>query len=292
MASVPSLHPPHGPRVLHVAHGIPDFALAERPGSPPWRRFLEGIDLEAYEALIVISAHGTSRQRAVLKSGRDEPRLLHDYRGFDRRLSDLSLVVPAAKTALRHRLLDELRILDLPIEDAPDAGLDHGVWVPIIGGFGSHPRCPLFALDLPLQVPLARLKEWGENLAELTPRILWLTSGGIVHNLAALSWDDPQGPPYDWAREFWNRVEALAQRGDFEPLLRPWELPGGALSVPTREHYAPFILATGLAKGPLLTLAEGFAYRCLSLELLADQRPHRTDDAALAARSRIPSTIE
>ena len=258
--------------VLHLAHGTPDFAL---PGGEPaarWRTLLGRLNLGRYEAVVVVSAHAAEKARAVLAGGMASPPLLHDYRGFNPTLTDLHLETPAAAEELRHRLLAGLGVLGLPVADEPTRPLDHGVWVPLLGAFGSRLPVPVFSLGLPLHDPLGRVRKWGEELGSLPLRVLWISSGGIVHNLSALAWDEPEGTPYGWARDFWEAVETHTAKNALEPLLDPWTLPGGSLAVPTREHYAPFILASGLAGRPLVPLAGGFAYRSLSLEVLAGAR--------------------
>jgi 4,5-DOPA dioxygenase extradiol len=255
--------------VLHLAHGTPDFALPDRTASRRWREVLEDVDPQAYEAVVVISAHGSVKGHfAVLAGGVSSPPLLHDYRGFDPALAESALDVPAASEDLRTRVLTGLGGLGLSVRDSPDRPLDHGVWVPLLGGFGTRLSVPVFSLGLPLEAPLERVREWGVRLASLPLRILWITSGGIVHNLAALAWDEPEGPPYGWARDFWTAVEQHLSAEGIEPLLDPWKLPGGSLAVPTREHYAPFVVALGLAGRAPLPRATGFAYRSLSLEVL------------------------
>ena len=256
--------------MLHLAHGTPDFALPGREPAVRWNALLGETDLAAYEAVVVVSAHAASKDRvAILAGGAASPPLLHDYRGFDPTLADLGLETPAAPEELRATLLTELGGLGLPVRDAPGLPLDHGVWVPLLGTFGPRLPVPVFSLGLPLHFPLERVREWGVRLAALPLRLLWIASGGIVHNLSALAWDEPHGPPYGWAHDFWTAVEEHLAAGQAEPLLHPWELPGGSLAVPTREHYAPFVLAGGLAGRPLVPLASGFAYRSLSLEVLA-----------------------
>jgi 4,5-DOPA dioxygenase extradiol len=258
------------PHVLHLAHGTPDFALPEREEAKRWRRTLAGADPASYDAVVVVSAHASAPARnARLSGGVASPPLLHDYRGFDPALASLRLDVPEARPELRDPILAELGALGLAVRDAPEAALDHGVWVPLTGIFGPRLPVPVFSLGLPLHAPLGRVREWGQRLAALPLRLLWITSGGVVHNLSALAWNEPEGPPYGWARDFWEAVAGHLAEGHDEPLLEPWKLPGGSLAVPTPEHYAPFVFATGLTDRPLLPLATGFAYRGLSLEVLA-----------------------
>lgn len=261
------------PRVVHLAHGTPDFALPGRSEGARWRAALAGIDPDSARALVVVSAHAASPRGLVLAGGSADPPLLHDYRGFDPSLSTLALSAPAAAPDLREEILSALAGLGIPVRDEPRTPLDHGVWVPLIGALGPRLSCPVFALGLPLHLPLERIREGGERLAPLLPGVVWITSGGVVHNLAALDWSSPDGPPFGWARDFWESVSEHLGAGNPEPLLRPWELPGGSLAVPTREHYAPFVFATGLAAPdrPLAPRAMGFAYRSLSLEVLADR---------------------
>lgn len=67
-------------------------------------------------------------------------------------------------------------------------------------------------------------------------------SGNLVHNLHAYGWGRRQIKPFDWAVRFENRVREMLLAGDHESLIAYEKLGRDAmLSVPTPEHYLPFI---------------------------------------------------
>jgi len=67
-------------------------------------------------------------------------------------------------------------------------------------------------------------------------------SGSIVHNLRMLRWG---GKPHDWAIEFNEWVKKLVNAKDDLGLLNYLSAPGGKMSVPTPDHYYPFLFALG-----------------------------------------------
>ena len=67
-------------------------------------------------------------------------------------------------------------------------------------------------------------------------------SGSIVHNLRNLRWG---GPPHTWATQFNSWVKELVEKKDDQALLKYLNAPGGKMSVPTPDHYYPFLFILG-----------------------------------------------
>ena len=72
----------------------------------------------------------------------------------------------------------------------------------------------------------------------------------MTHNLGALSWDDPNAPPEDWAVEFSNFVHKsleLTGKEREQALLKYKEEPTCRLAHPRTEHLVPLFFSLGTA---------------------------------------------
>ena len=136
----------------------------------------------------------------------------------------------------------------MPAVVSPTRGLDHGAWVPLLLALPDAP-IPVVQVALPA-VPPEALLGLGEALRPLRDEgVLLVASGGMVHNLGAVDFANPDGPPAEpWAVDFdrwaWERA-ALQER---EPLAR-WQrlAPHPDLAHPTTDHFDPLLVAVGAA---------------------------------------------
>jgi 4,5-DOPA dioxygenase extradiol len=90
----------------------------------------------------------------------------------------------------------------------------------------------------------------GARLSQLRDeQILVLASGNLVHNLHAYSWGNQGVKAFDWAQEFEAYAKTLLAVRNHEPLIA-YETMGRAalLSVPTPDHYLPFLYAISLCR--------------------------------------------
>jgi 4,5-DOPA dioxygenase extradiol len=82
--------------------------------------------------------------------------------------------------------------------------------------------------------------------------ILILGSGNVVHNLPKMDWSD-RAEPFGWAVEFDEFVKRRTEEGDVARLAEdPRRMPGGEQSVPTPDHWYPYLYAIGAAAGDRL----------------------------------------
>ena len=94
--------------------------------------------------------------------------------------------------------------------------------------------------------------------------MLFMGSGGIVHNLRRLDWADASGPQ-PWALQFERWIRERLAAGDETALLDWPQAPGAAESVPTTEHLDPLFVALGAAHGAPSPIFEGWQLGSLSL---------------------------
>ncbi|HQR47242.1 MAG TPA: class III extradiol ring-cleavage dioxygenase, partial [Thermoanaerobaculia bacterium] len=108
----------------------------------------------------------------------------------------------------------------------------------------------------------------GRALAPLRDEgVLLLGSGGLVHNLRSLDWENRDAPPASWAVEFETWVRGRLAVRDDEALLAYRERGPHALRAhPTAEHVDPLFFALGAAAGePCRSVFDGFEFATLSM---------------------------
>lgn len=77
-----------------------------------------------------------------------------------------------------------------------------------------------------------------------------LGSGNIVHNLHTYAWGKHHLDPYEWALRFEKSIRTALAAGDTESLVAYENLgPDAILSVPTPDHYLPFLYVLAQRKG-------------------------------------------
>jgi 4,5-DOPA dioxygenase extradiol len=252
--------------VLFVSHGAPTAALDRGPYAASLRRFgetLTGADRPA--AIAVVSAHWQVRG-PVGVTGAARPETVHDFSGFPEPLYRLRYDVPG-DPRLAAQIAARLSGAGVPAVVSPSRGLDHGAWVPLLLSLPDA-SIPVVQVALPA-VPPEALLGFGEALRPLRDEgVLLVASGGLVHNLGAVDFANPDAPPVAWAVEFdrwaWERAE-LQER---EPLARWRRLaPHPAQAHPHTDHFDPLLVALGAAwPGERAeSIFEGIAYQSLSL---------------------------
>jgi 4,5-DOPA dioxygenase extradiol len=230
--------------VLFVSHGAPTVAL-ERGA---FAAALEGFAARAGKprAALVVSAHWTThREIGITAAARH--RLIYDFSGFPEALYAIQWPAPGAPdVAARAAALVEAAGFRARLD--PLRGLDHGAWIPLRFVF-PEADVPVAQLALP-EVEPARLLALGVALAPLRDEgVLLVASGGLLHNLAAIRFDE-DAQPDPWAAEFdaWiaGRIDAL----DVDALARWRELaPHADRAAPSPEHLDPLFVALG-ARAP------------------------------------------
>jgi len=254
--------PPLQP-VLFVSHGAPTLAL----DGGAWARDLGAWAgaLREVRAILVFSAHWENPGPVrVMASAR--PETLHDFGGFPEPLYRMQYPSPG-DPALAQRVVDLLQAAGVAAEPDPDRPLDHGAWVPLRAAF-PEARIPVVQVSLPVPRTPRQLFELGRALRPLRREgVLFVASGGIVHNLRLLDWSG-RLPPEGWALGFEAWVaERLA---DPPALFEAAQAPGYAKAVPTSEHFDPLYIALGAADGsPASTVHQGWQLGSLSLRIWA-----------------------
>lgn len=228
---------------LFLSHGSPMLAVEDSAAG----RFLDGLgaQLPWPKAIVVASAHFMT-DRPML-GGHASPHTVHDFGGFPAPLYQIRYPAPgdpALAEAIRARL-DEAG-LKPKVREAH--GLDHGVWVPLRRMY-PQADIPVVPLSVMPHGTAAQHYALGRALAPLREEgVLVIGSGGFVHNLGDLDWQQRDAPLAPWAREFGDWMHERLDAHDHAALM-DWraQAPHARHAHPTVEHLMPLFVALGAA---------------------------------------------
>ena len=250
--------------VLFVSHGSPELALATEH---PWAKALGdyGRSLPA-RAILAISAHWWTHELKITAA--PHPGVLHDFSGFQEALYALNYPAPG-DPALAASIAATLESSGFTISQDLARPLDHGAWA-VLRHLRPGADLPVIQLSLPRWEP-ARLLELGQALAPLREAgIAILASGGLVHNLGRLAWNEQGDQSLPWALEAETWALNAIRNRDTEALLaHRTRWPHSMEAAPTTEHLDPIFVALGATKGETpRDLFRGFQLGSLSLASL------------------------
>ncbi|MEC3974668.1 dioxygenase family protein [Amycolatopsis sp. H20-H5] len=226
--------------VLYLSHGAPPLADDET-----WTRQLAewSTDLEKPKAILVVSAHW---EEAPLTLGATTTvPLVYDFWGFPDHYYAVKYEAPGAPD-LAAKVRKLLKTPQTPVHDAPDRGLDHGAYVPLVEMFPKA-DLPVLQISMPSLDP-QQLFDLGKRLAPLRDEgVLIIGSGFFTHNLSALRQvDGPNGTPPTWSTEFDHWGAETLSTGDLDALLDfQHKAPAAPLAHPRTEHFAPLFVSLG-----------------------------------------------
>ncbi len=223
--------------VIFIAHGSP-LLLDDAGWVAELNRWAHA--LPRPKAVLMLSAHWEQKP-VTLGATRTVP-LVYDFYGFPKKYYEVTYPAPGAPE-LAARVWETLGETQ-PVAQAPDRGLDHGAYVPLIAMYPDA-GVPVLQVSLPtLDAPT--LYALGQALAPLRREgVLIVGSGFLTHNLRALDLR-PNAMTPSWAAEFdaWS-ADVLARR-DVDALLDYRKrAPGVRQALPTQEHFVPVVVALG-----------------------------------------------
>src|SRR5262245_8311920 len=178
--------------------------------------------------ILMVSAHWDARP-ATLGATRTVP-LVHDFSGFPERYYAARYPAPGAPQ-LATRVRELLAQRGIASTDAPERGLDHGAYVPLVAMYPLA-DVPVLQLSLPgLDAP--RLFELGRALAPLRREgVLVFGSGFLTHNMRFAF--QPGTPA--WAKDFDAWAADALSRFDVDALVDfAARAPAARMALPTWE---------------------------------------------------------
>lgn len=257
---------------VFLSHGTPMLALQE----PEDDAFVRNVHAwfsklpEKPRAVVVVSAHGLSEEGTVEISAVTKNSLIYDFRGFPAALYQVRYEAPGAPD-LVPRLIELISSKGFRTE-VTGRGIDHGVWVPLRVAFPDA-EIPIIQVSLPHPSQPEKVLLLGKALGALRDEgVLIVGSGGMVHNLHQLQWNQKHGDPLPWARAFAEWVQARLRAKDVGAIVDfEAEAPFANLAHPTIEHFYPIFITLGasLPGDELDWIHEGYEYGTLSMDCFA-----------------------
>lgn len=226
---------------LFLSHGSPMLAVEDSPAG----RFLDGLggQLPRPRAIVVASAHFEADQPSV--GGALEPQTVHDFGGFPSRLYQIRYPAPGAPE-LAQAIARRLTEAGVASRICSHHWLDHGVWVPLLRSYPDA-DIPVVPLSVNPRADAAHHFAVGRALAPLRDEgVLVIGSGGFVHNLRDLAWEDRDAPLPTWAGDFAAWMRDKLETHDAAALF-DWQTraPHARKAHPTTEHLMPLFVALG-----------------------------------------------
>jgi 4,5-DOPA dioxygenase extradiol len=227
--------------VLFLGHGNPMNAIRDNAFTRTLARL--GQRLLRPRAILCISAHWMTKGTWITHMGK--PRTIHDFYGFPDELFAVQYPAPgdpAVAESIRRASTDPAIH-----PDTGEWGLDHGAWS-VLRHMYPAADVPVVQLSLDMTQPAAFHFALGEKLkCWRDAGILVVGSGNIVHNLRRIRFED-NAAPYDWAVEFDAWVKQRLEERHFRALVdEARQSAAGQLSIPTPDHWFPFLYTLGAA---------------------------------------------
>ena len=224
---------------LYIGHGAPPL-LDDQLWSSQLANW--GRELERPKAILIVSAHWESAPLSLGSTSGQTP-LIYDFGGFAPKYYNLQYRAPGAP-----ELAAQIRgLLNEPVSDQPNRGLDHGAYVPLLKMFPDA-DIPVLQMSIPTHDP-ERLFKIGQRLAPLREEgVLIIGSGFLTHGLQFLKDFSIDATPPGWSTEFDVWVKEVLDRGAVDELMNYKTLaPGMPYAHPTVEHFAPIFMTLGTA---------------------------------------------
>jgi 4,5-DOPA dioxygenase extradiol len=246
---------------LFIAHGAPSLAIEQHA----YTEFLKELvkKLPRPKAIVIFSAHWESKVQMI--SSVIQYETIYDFYGFPDELYEMTYPAKGDVTlSLEIQHLFTAEGIECELDD--HRGLDHGAWAPL---HLLYPQADIPVVELSVNPGLSPEEYYriGKALEPLREKdVLMIGSGGTVHNLRRLDWND--GAPQSWAVAFddwlaeqletWNK-DALFDYEDRAPHAHD--------AVPTTEHFVPLLLSFGAADESRKAVLVHRSYQMGSLSL-------------------------
>ena len=249
---------------LFIGHGSPMNAIADNA----YTRALAALGprLPRPRAVLCISAHWMTEGTWITHQA--QPRTIHDFYGFPKALSEIQYPAPG-DPALAEAIRAQITDVRITLDDE-QWGFDHGAWSVLRHVFPAA-DVPVLQLSLAMDRPADHHFAAGRALAPLRDQgVLILGSGNIVHNLRLITWDE-NAAPYPWALAFDTWVKRHLEEKNAAALVNDaLASEEGRLSIPTPEHWYPFLYVLGAASGEEAeTVFDGLQNASISMRSVA-----------------------
>ncbi len=225
---------------LFIGHGSPMNAIEDNSFSQTWRKM--GKSLPRPQAILSISAHWITKGTKV--TGNAQPRTIHDFGGFPKKLFDQQYPAPGAPELAK---LTKDLVTYSHVQTDDSWGLDHGTWSVLLPMYPAA-DIPVYQMSIDYDQPLQYHYEIGKQLNKLRDKgVLIIGSGNLVHNLGMVDWGNT-GKKFDWATEFDTKFTEWMNKGDHASILKYQQILGSTarMAHPTNDHLLPLFYILGL----------------------------------------------
>lgn len=264
---------------IFVSHGLPPIVLIEDEYSESLRNF--GQALPPLKGIIALSSHWMNPGPLQITSSK-KPQIEKNFYGYQEELYELQYNPPGSPE-LAERVADLLYENGFEAVPNDEAGLDHGVWLPLLR-IRPEADVPVIQISLPMLLPSRNVMKIGHALSSLREEgYLLMGSGAAAFNPTKIIWSAGTGNVNQKIAEFdrWLRHQFMGAQ--VEEILNYEELgPNAKFAHPGKTNLLPlmFIMGTSLpGDGPGI-IFHGFRYHSqslLTLELSQNLRETRLE---------------
>jgi 4,5-DOPA dioxygenase extradiol len=232
--------------VLYVSHGAPIFVVNDSARIAELRAW--GTRLATPGGIVVMTPHFASRQMQLGATGPGFAMFNVPDAWRSRIPRDLQYATPPSEVLAKR--VEALLGGPSHVKRADRRGFDHTTWMPLLCLLPAA-RAPVVELTYPY-LQDAELFALGRQLARLRDEgVMFLASGGMTHNLAAIDAEATGAAIPPWSREFdvWA-AEAIAAKNADELVDWRHRAPGERIAHPDDGgHYRVLLVALGVAFG-------------------------------------------
>lgn len=261
---------------LFVSHGLPPVALYEDEYSESLRQF--GRSLPPLRGIVVVSSHWMN-PGAIQVTSSEKPQIEKNFYGYQPELYQIPYAPPGS-LELSEEVADLLSAKNFEVTLNSEAGLDHGVWLPLLR-IRPEADVPVIQVSLPMFVKPRQVLNMGSALSSLREKgILLIGSGGAAFNAHKIIWSAGSLNVNQKIAEFDRWLRHHFMEAKVEDILNFQELaPQVEFAHPTPANLLPlmFTMGTSLAGDFPGIIYQGFRYHSLSmLTLSLSENQHET----------------
>ena len=229
--------------ILFLGHGNPMHAISQNTFTHRLKEL--SVNLPRPRLILCISAHWMSQgmTQGTYITHMAMPKTIHDFYGFPQKLFEVEYPAPGSPLDAE-KIKNHLPDFNIQLDDH-QWGLDHGTWA-VLKHMYPQADIPVLQLSLNMNQGPEYHYQLGQHLRFLREEgVLIIGSGNIVHNLSRIRWED-NAPAYDWALEFDRWVKDKVENNDDAVLVNDaTQSASGKLSIPTPDHWYPFLYTLG-----------------------------------------------
>lgn len=222
---------------IFIGHGSPMNAITQNA----YTKFLQGYakSIPEPKTIVVISAHWQTEGTYI--TGNESPKQIYDFYDFPNELYTLKYSPLGSQELANHisKTISEIKIDN-------KRGIDHAGWA-VIKHMYPNANVPLLELSLDLnKSPEEHFQLGKELITKIDPEILFIGSGNLVHNLGDITFNEEE-PPFQWAEAADTWLKDRINNNQISELLDyEHHFPDYKRSIPTNEHYIPFLYILGM----------------------------------------------